>query len=60
MATNPSDPRFRLGDTVCFLPTGWHYVICGAEAGTYALESLNDAPNVFRWVDAQDLRLVSR
>lgn len=50
------DPRFALGDTVIYLPTGWRYVIAGVDADTYQLEALEDAPNVWPWVSADKLR----
>lgn len=56
MARTTPTPTFALGDTVTYLPTGWRYVICGADGfGNYLLESIEDAPNVWPWVRAEVL-----
>lgn len=50
-------PTIALGDTVVYLPTGWHYTVIGIVARTYCLEPLGDAPNVWPWVTADKLHL---
>jgi hypothetical protein len=58
--TRKTPPEFLLGDTVCYMPTGWYYVVIGADSSGYDLEALLDAPNIWRTVEAENLRLVVR
>lgn len=55
---NGDEMNYRLGDLVYHTPTGWVYSICSVEDGEYLLESVDDAPNVWQWVRASELRLL--